>query len=41
MVVLLKPKLTRPGAEERSNALGNFSFIVSETARDARLAYGS
>ena len=33
MVVLLKPKLTRPGAAERSNALGNFSFVISETAR--------
>src|SRR5262245_30891739 len=33
MVVLLKPKLTRPGGAERSNALGNFSFIISETAR--------
>jgi AraC family transcriptional regulator len=33
MVVLLKPRLLRQDATERSNALGNFSFVISETAR--------
>jgi AraC-like DNA-binding protein len=33
MVFLLKPRLTRQEAAERSNALGNFSFVISETAR--------
>lgn len=33
MVVLLKPRLTRHEAAERSDTLGNFSFVISETAR--------